>query len=126
MEFVAIPHAKQFHPEEYDNWANYIPMEGKESTWDLYYVLLIEYRSDIVYRVGLGKVYKEAFEKLVQTGGQALEGIHSRLNALVMVFPHRTSVIYRQPLFYTQLLDLDAFSCHSLLHVLCFLSSLVP
>ncbi len=70
MEFIAISDAKQFDPEEYDDWANYIPMERGESTWDLYYVLLVEYRSDIAYRVGLGKVYKEAFENSCKSEGK--------------------------------------------------------
>lgn len=70
MEFIAISDAKQFDPEEYDDWANYIPMERRESTWDLYYVLLIEYRSDIAYRVGLGKMYKEAFENSCKPEGK--------------------------------------------------------
>jgi hypothetical protein len=63
LEFVAISDAKLFHEDEYNDWANYIPMERNQSTWDLYYVWLIEYRDDIAYRVGLGKVYKEAFKK---------------------------------------------------------------
>ena len=70
MEFIAISDAKQFDPEEYDDWANYIPMERRESTWDLYYVLLVDYRSDIAYRVGLGKVYKEAFENSCKPEGK--------------------------------------------------------
>lgn len=70
MEFIAISDAKQFDPEEYDDWANYIPMERRESTWDLYYVLLIEYREDIAYRVGLGKIYKEAFENSCKPEGK--------------------------------------------------------
>ena len=70
MEFIAISEAKQFDHAEYDDWANYIPVERSESTWDLYYVLLIEYRSDIAYRVGLGKVYKEAFENSCRPEGK--------------------------------------------------------
>ncbi|KAF2847963.1 HET-domain-containing protein [Plenodomus tracheiphilus IPT5] len=70
MEFMAISDAKQFDREEYDDWANYIPMERRESTWDLYYVLLIERKADIAYRVGLGKVYKEAFENSCKPEGK--------------------------------------------------------
>lgn len=39
----------------------YIPREREQSKWDLYYVLLIETREEVAYRVGLGKVFKEAF-----------------------------------------------------------------
>lgn len=63
LEFIALSDAKQFSEGEYGAWANYIPMTRKESSWDLYYVMLIETKSDISYRVGLGKVFKEAFEK---------------------------------------------------------------
>jgi hypothetical protein len=61
FEFIAISDAKQFDMSEYDGWAYYIPKERPESVWDLYYVLLIEYRNEIAYRVGLGKVFKDAF-----------------------------------------------------------------
>jgi hypothetical protein len=61
LEFIAISDAKYFSEIEYADWANYIPVERKESIWDLYYVLLVETRKDVVYRVGLGKVYKSAF-----------------------------------------------------------------
>ncbi|KAF2727328.1 HET-domain-containing protein, partial [Polyplosphaeria fusca] len=70
MEFIAISDAKQFHADEYDDWSSYIPMERKESTWDLYYVLLVEYHADIAYRVGLGKIYKEAFENSCKPEGK--------------------------------------------------------
>jgi hypothetical protein len=72
LEFVALSEAKQFADEEYDDWANYIPVERGESTWDLFYVLLIEYDDDtgIAYRVGLGKVYKEAFENSCKPEGK--------------------------------------------------------
>ena len=39
----------------------YIPSPREQSEWDLYYVLLIETTDEIAHRVGLGKVYKEAF-----------------------------------------------------------------
>jgi hypothetical protein len=62
LEFIALSDAKQFSDGEYGAWANYIPMARNESSWDLYYVMLIETKSDISTRVGLGKVFKEAFE----------------------------------------------------------------
>ncbi|KAH7356882.1 heterokaryon incompatibility protein-domain-containing protein [Rhexocercosporidium sp. MPI-PUGE-AT-0058] len=61
LEFIAISDAKEFDPIEYDGWSYYIPKERMQSRWDLYYVLLVEYKNDIAYRVGLGKVFKEAF-----------------------------------------------------------------
>ena len=62
QEFIAISEAKEFAKEEYDSWMYYIPKEREKSEWDLFYVLLIEVRDEIAYRVGLGKVFKEAFE----------------------------------------------------------------
>ena len=61
-EFIAISEAKEFAKEEYDSWMYYIPKEKEQSEWDLFNVLLIEVRDEIAYRVGLGKVFKEAFE----------------------------------------------------------------
>lgn len=70
LEFIALSDAKQFGAGEYDAWANYIPMTRKESSWDLYYVMLIETKSDISQRVGLGKVFKEAFENSCKQEGK--------------------------------------------------------
>ncbi|KAI9853965.1 MAG: hypothetical protein M1813_001609 [Trichoglossum hirsutum] len=60
-EFVAISEAKDFTQEENDSWTYYIPKEKEQSEWDLYYVLLVEHHRGIARRVGLGKVFKEAF-----------------------------------------------------------------
>ena len=60
-EFLAISEAKEFSQDEYNSWMYYIPKERSQSEWDLYYVLLVNYADEIAYRVGLGKVYKEAF-----------------------------------------------------------------
>lgn len=70
LEFIAISEARQFDKEEYDGWAYYVPKERDQSTWDLYYVLLIEYRSDIAYRMGLGKVFMEAFNNSCKPEGK--------------------------------------------------------
>jgi hypothetical protein len=70
LEFVAISDAKSFSNEEYHDWANYIPKERHHSAWDLYYVLLVEYRQDIAYRVGLGKVFKDAFDNSCKLEGK--------------------------------------------------------
>jgi hypothetical protein len=69
-EFIAISDAKEFHSDEYNGWAYYIPKEKEQSAWDLYYVLLIEYRSNIAYRVGLGKIFKEAFNNSCKPEGK--------------------------------------------------------
>ena len=61
QEFIAISDAKAFSKEESDGWMYYIPCEQDQSEWDLYYVLLVETRNEISYRVGLGKVFKAAF-----------------------------------------------------------------
>ncbi|KAI9685988.1 MAG: hypothetical protein M1822_003971 [Bathelium mastoideum] len=65
QEFIAISEAKKFAREECDIWTYYIPKEREqsESEWDLYYVLLIERKEEKWERIGLGKVFKEAFRK---------------------------------------------------------------
>lgn len=70
FEFIAISDAKQFDPIEYDEWSYYIPKERLQSRWDLYYVLLVEYKNGIAYRVGLGKVFKEAFNYSCKVEGK--------------------------------------------------------
>lgn len=61
-DFLAISDAKEFTKEECDVWTYYVPKERENSEWDLYYVLLVERRDRIWYRVGLGKVFKAAFD----------------------------------------------------------------
>ncbi|KAI0104207.1 heterokaryon incompatibility protein-domain-containing protein [Nemania sp. FL0031] len=60
-EFIAISEAKNFTQAECSTWTYYIPKERKASEWDLFYVLLIERKDEKWERVGLGKVFKEAF-----------------------------------------------------------------
>jgi hypothetical protein len=60
-EFIAISDAKNFTLEECNVWTYYIPKEREQSEWDLYYVLLIERKAEKWERVGLGKVFREAF-----------------------------------------------------------------
>lgn len=61
-DFLAISDARAFTKEECDVWTYYVPKERENSEWDLYYVLLVEQRERIWYRVALGKVFKAAFE----------------------------------------------------------------
>ncbi|KAH7399198.1 heterokaryon incompatibility protein-domain-containing protein [Phaeosphaeria sp. MPI-PUGE-AT-0046c] len=61
-EFIAISEAMRFSEEECATWTYYIPKEQEESEWDLYYVLLIRFKGDVWERIGVGKVFKEAFE----------------------------------------------------------------
>lgn len=62
--FIAISEAKSFMQEECRNWAHYIPRAQEDVEWDLYYVLLIEWKQKRLLweRVGLGKVCKVAFK----------------------------------------------------------------
>ncbi|KAI0428585.1 heterokaryon incompatibility protein [Xylaria sp. FL1042] len=60
-EFIAISDAKNFTEAECETWTYYIPKERKASEWDLFYVLLIERKDEKWERIGLGKVFKEAF-----------------------------------------------------------------
>jgi hypothetical protein len=62
-EFIALSDAKKFTNEECETWTYYIPKEREqsESEWDLYFVLLVERKEEMWERVGVGKVFKEAF-----------------------------------------------------------------
>ncbi|GAP89253.2 putative heterokaryon incompatibility protein [Rosellinia necatrix] len=61
-EFIAISEAKSFTEVECETWSYYIPKERDEVEWDLFYVLLIEKKGEAWERVGVGKVFKEAFQ----------------------------------------------------------------
>lgn len=61
FEFLALSDAKGFTPEECEVWTYYTPQEWSLSEWDLYYVLLVERLGPIWSRVGLGKVFRDAF-----------------------------------------------------------------
>jgi hypothetical protein len=63
QEFIAISEAKKFTAEECDIWTYYIPTEREQSEWQLFNVLLIERKDAKWERVGLGKVFKEAFRE---------------------------------------------------------------
>ena len=75
-ELIAISEAKDFTPEEFTGWNYYIPKERDESEWDLWYVLLVEKIDEVVVRrVGLGKVFQEAFENSCSPGKEWKEFI---------------------------------------------------
>lgn len=61
LEFIAISEAMKFSTTECETWNYYIPKERDQSEWDLFYMLLIERKDEKWERVGLGKVFKEAF-----------------------------------------------------------------
>ncbi|KAL9085174.1 MAG: hypothetical protein Q9165_007705 [Trypethelium subeluteriae] len=61
-EFVALSDARAFdEKEEHDDWTFYIPISREQSEWDLYFVMLVEKEGDVSRRVGVGKVFKQAF-----------------------------------------------------------------
>ncbi|KAK1573942.1 heterokaryon incompatibility protein [Colletotrichum navitas] len=64
QEFIAVSEAKSFTAAECREWTYYVPKERDQSEWDLFYVLLIERRDERWERVGVGKVFKEAFRGL--------------------------------------------------------------
>ncbi|KAJ0364276.1 hypothetical protein COL26b_012558 [Colletotrichum chrysophilum] len=66
QEFIAISEAKSFTRDECPEWTYYIPKEREQSEWDLFYVLLIERKDEKWERVGVGKVFKEAFHNSKQ------------------------------------------------------------
>ena len=61
QEFVAVSEARSFTLDECPEWTYYVPKEREQSEWDLFYVLLVRRRDEKWERVGLGKVFKEAF-----------------------------------------------------------------
>lgn len=66
QEMIAISESKAFTFLECESWTYYIPKERHESEWDVFYVLLIERKEEKWERVGLGKVFKEAFMRTAQ------------------------------------------------------------
>lgn len=58
--FIAISEAKSFTKVECPNWAHYIPRGLEEVDWDLVFVLFNPSRL-VWERVGLGKVFRAAF-----------------------------------------------------------------
>jgi hypothetical protein len=64
-DFLAISDAKAFTREECDVWTYYVPKERESSEWELYYVLLVEMKERVWFRVALGKVFKQSFENAV-------------------------------------------------------------
>jgi hypothetical protein len=75
-EMIAISEAKDFTPEEFHGWTYYITKERDESEWDLWYVLIVEKIDDVVVRkMGLGKIFQEAFENSCSPGKEWKEFI---------------------------------------------------
>ena len=58
---MAVSEARSFTLDECPEWTYYVPKEREQSEWDLFYVLLVRRRDEKWERVGLGKVFKEAF-----------------------------------------------------------------
>ena len=64
FEFIATSDARIFFDEEMPEWTYYIPKEKHDSSWDLWYVILLETDEDgISRRLGVGKVFKDAFHQ---------------------------------------------------------------
>jgi hypothetical protein len=71
FEFAAISEARDFSMEEHDTWTYYVSRDRVDSEWDIYYVLLLVKDSEnISERIGLGKVYKDAFKKILESGSK--------------------------------------------------------
>jgi hypothetical protein len=68
-EMIATSDAMRFSSKEYDGWTYYTSTERDQSVWDLYFVFLVQHDSlGIGQRIGLGKVYKEAFQNSCAPG----------------------------------------------------------
>ncbi|KAL1639643.1 hypothetical protein SLS58_007702 [Diplodia intermedia] len=61
-QFLALSDAKRFSDEECETWTYYLPVERKQSEWELYHVLLTEKANGTWSRVALGKVFQTAFD----------------------------------------------------------------
>jgi hypothetical protein len=63
--FIALSEARSFTDEEYPVLSYYVPKDGREMEWDLFYVMLVKRNQvgRVWERVGMGKVLKAAFEK---------------------------------------------------------------
>ncbi|KAI9705332.1 MAG: hypothetical protein M1820_005162 [Bogoriella megaspora] len=77
-EFLAISEARNFQQNECDGWTYYVPLDRESSEWDLFYVLLVQRKEIVVSgyiytiseRVGLGKVFKYAFDRSCHVQGK--------------------------------------------------------
>lgn len=65
-KFLTISDAKSFSDDERGEWTYYIPKERDQPEWDRFYVMLVERKNMINYRLALGKVFKAAFDNSVQ------------------------------------------------------------
>lgn len=63
FQFLAFSDAKKFTEEECETWSYYVPLDRQQSEWNLYYVMLVESQDGVHYRVGVGKVFKSAFQR---------------------------------------------------------------
>ena len=76
FEFLATSDARILFEEELPEWTYYIPKERHDSSWDLWYVLLVETdEGGVSRRVGVGKVFKDAF---YQSFAGEMEGMEWR------------------------------------------------
>ncbi|KAH7068888.1 hypothetical protein BKA63DRAFT_97450 [Paraphoma chrysanthemicola] len=68
-EFIAISEARDFSLEEHDSWTFYVAKDRVDSQWDLYYVLLITTNEKgVSRRIGIGKIFKDAFKRSLAPG----------------------------------------------------------
>ncbi|KAK8223227.1 heterokaryon incompatibility protein-domain-containing protein [Phyllosticta capitalensis] len=63
FQFVALSDAKKFTEEECETWSYYVPLDRQQSEWNLHYVMLVEKEDGVHYRIGVGKVFKSAFQR---------------------------------------------------------------
>ena len=70
FEFIATADARVFfEKDEMPEWTYYIPKERHDSSWDLWYVMLIRTDKDgISRREGVGKVFQDAFHQSLSPG----------------------------------------------------------
>ncbi|KAK3393929.1 heterokaryon incompatibility protein-domain-containing protein [Podospora didyma] len=69
FQFIATSDARIFFEEEMPEWTYYIPKERHDSSWDLWYVMLLETDKDgVSRRVSVGKVFKDAFHQSFSPG----------------------------------------------------------
>jgi len=82
QEFIALSEARDFHESEYGDYGLYVEKDQDDRPWQLYNVLLIvrddpnkvedKQGDNVAYRMGLGKMYKQAFEHACTDGHEKL------------------------------------------------------
>ena len=76
-EFIALSEARPFTQHECEVWNHWETSRKESSEWYLYHVMLLEYEDGknlVARRVGIGKMYKRAFDRPVSSARVPAKG----------------------------------------------------